>query len=419
MRPYDFKSVSVIGMGYIGLPTAAFLASAGIDTIGVDIDSSKIDDINNGIVPFVEPDFDEFFSKVLRAGTLKAQTTVPDTDAYVIAVPTPLTDQHGVDLRYVKSAVEAIAPVVQPGNLIVLESTSPPGTTLKIREMLSDICRGFGRGPDLIDEILVAHCPERVLPGKIMKEMKENDRVVGGINPQSAEAARALYSRFCSGEIMLTDSKTAEMVKLVENSFRDVNIAFANELSLICESLNVNVWKLIEMANHHPRVKILTPGPGVGGHCIAVDPWFLVEAVPSQARLIRTAREVNDAKPGQVVAKISQLIENHGVLSIGLLGLAFKADIDDLRESPSVSIAQAAATLHPNVDFLISEPYIEQLPEELRQLPNVFLRDTDEVINSVEAAVLLVDHQEFKDSTRIKAFSKSWVDTRGIFEHWN
>lgn len=369
------NKVCVVGLGYIGLPTAAFIADSGISVLGVDINESHVEKINKGEMPFFEPGFEALLKSVVADGNLKADTEVAEADAFIVAVPTPFNDDYSVNMSYIEAAAKNIAPVLRPGALVVLESTSPPGTTEKMAEILLAERPDLSTDPESANRLLVAHCPERVLPGKIMEEMAANDRVIGGLNPLSTAKAEQLYSSFCNGEMLLTNATTAEMAKLTENSFRDVNIAFANELSIISDKLRIDVWELIELANHHPRVNILNPGPGVGGHCIAVDPWFIVSSAQEEAKLIRTAREVNDGKPAYVIAKITEAVEAEGAESIAALGIAFKPDIDDLRESPALSIVQQMAEKWPEKNILVAEPNVDALPESLTAYQNVQLVD--------------------------------------------
>ncbi|MCH8571312.1 UDP-N-acetyl-D-mannosamine dehydrogenase [Nesterenkonia sp. AY15] len=405
------STVGVIGLGYIGLPTAAILADHGVTTIGMDVSERNVTAVNNGEVPFVEPGLREVLERAVNSGTLTASTQTPVADAYIVAVPTPFTATHSADLSYIESAADGIAAKLSGGELIILESTSPPGATEHMA------ARILAARPDLSPaDILVAHCPERVLPGKIMEEMISNDRIIGGLTPAAAEAARDLYASFCKGQFLLTDARTAEMAKLTENSFRDVNIAFANELSVISHKLGIDVWELIELANHHPRVNILQPGPGVGGHCIAVDPWFIVDAAPEQANLIRTARETNDAKPEWVLGRIEQALEASGETpTVALLGLAFKANIDDLRESPSLHIAEKLAQRAPGASILAVEPHIHELPSTLGQFENVALTELDEALERADVLVLLVDHDTFKALPMSRLGSATVIDTRGIW----
>ncbi|MEX3504908.1 UDP-N-acetyl-D-mannosamine dehydrogenase [Corynebacterium sp. LK2510] len=411
----EFGSVCVVGLGYIGLPTAAFIASKGIKVTGVDVNPQFVDSINRGEVPFVEPGFDSLLKRVVDDGLLVAQSEQVPADAYIVCVPTPFAEGYKVDTKYIDSAADSLAPHLRPGALVVLESTSPPGTTRGMAERLIE------KRPDLsLDEsqdnaIFVAHCPERVLPGRIMEEMENNDRVIGGLTPKGTELAVALYSTFCTAELHETDATTAEMAKLTENAFRDVNIAFANELSLISDELGINVWELIELANHHPRVNILQPGPGVGGHCIAVDPWFIVSSVPEQARLVRMAREVNDGKPGWVLNKVEEATAGIDNPVVAALGIAFKNDIDDLRESPSLDIARRLAETHPSADVRVVEPNVTELPEVLAQLPNVGKYELEDAVREADIILLLVNHKEFIEFDRAKLGSQTVIDTKGIW----
>ena len=415
----DITSVAVIGLGYIGLPTAAILASQGLQVTGVDVNPATVEAVNDGRVPFVEPDLGIHVAGAVSQGTLQAQTHVPLADAYIVAVPTPFKGDKSADLAYVEQAARNIAPQLRPGNLVILESTSPPGTTRRMAEVI------LAERPDLGAEanggnaaVLFAHCPERVLPGRIMIELVTNDRIIGGLTPEGATAAAALYSTFCQGGIHLTDATTAEMAKLVENAYRDVNIAFANELSMISENLDINVWNLIELANHHPRVNILQPGPGVGGHCIAVDPWFIVAADPERSRLIRTAREVNDSKPDYVVSAIESAAEGLQQPVIAALGLAFKANVDDTRESPAVDIVHRIATANPQARILVGSPFSStELPAKLASLPNVALVTADEALADADVVALLVDHDAFREITPEQLAGKRIVDTRGFWRN--
>lgn len=373
----NFSSLSVIGLGYIGLPTAAVFASRKIFVIGVDVNEKTVNTINKGLVHIVEPDLDIVVHAAVTEGYLKA-TTIPEAaDAFIVAVPTPFKgENYDPDLSYIESASRAIAPVLQKGNLVILESTSPVGATEQMAAWLAearpDLTFPQTHGED--SDIRIAHCPERVLPGQVMRELIENDRVIGGLTAKCSAAAVSLYKTFVTGECVITNARTAEMAKLTENSFRDVNIAFANELSMICHELDINVWELIKLANRHPRVNILQPGPGVGGHCIAVDPWFIVSRTPSLANLIRTAREVNDSKPNWVINQVklalADFLQLHPAktaseVKIACYGLAFKPDIDDLRESPSMHIAEQIIAMH-NGDVLLVEPNIDELPKKLQ-----------------------------------------------------
>lgn len=412
----DFSRISVIGLGYIGLPTAAVLASRGLNVLGVDVSEHAINTINQGKIHIVEPDLDMLVQAAVTTGKLKASLKPEPADAFLIAVPTPFKENKSPDLSYIKAAVENIAPVIKAGNLIVLESTSPVGTTEQISQWLAEL------RPDLQlphqdqdkADIFIAHCPERVLPGKVLHELVSNDRIIGGVTPRCAEKAVALYNLFVRGECLLTNARTAEMAKLTENSFRDVNIAFANELSIICDQLKINVWELIKLANRHPRVNILNPGPGVGGHCIAVDPWFIVDSAPEHAQIIRKAREINDGKPLYVINKVKQAADQFKKPVIACLGLAFKADIDDLRESPALDIA--THLLQDNIgEILLVEPNIKQLPAKLSQY-NDRLTPLNQAMEKANILLVLVDHKQFRNLHTAEIAAKVVIDTRGIFE---
>ena len=414
----QFKHICVIGLGYIGLPTAATFAAHGVKVTGVDVNQYAVDMINQGKVHIVEPDLDALVKVVVAKGMLSAQTSPVAADAYIVAVPTPFKDDHQPDLKYIEAASKALAPYLKPGNLVILESTSPVGATEEMSAWLSE-ARPDLSFPQQIGEaadILVAHCPERVLPGKVLQELISNDRIIGGMNHLSSKASCDLYKTFVQGACIETNARTAEMCKLTENSFRDVNIAFANELSIICDKLDINVWELIALANRHPRVNILQPGPGVGGHCIAVDPWFIVAKTPEQARLIRTAREVNDAKPewviDQVKIKIAEFLQANPEktikdVTVACYGLAFKPNIDDLRESPALEITKKLA--EQGLNILAIEPNISELPHGL---PNNVTLISIEENQQADIHLMLVDHNKFKVNFSIE--SNYVVDTKGI-----
>ena len=410
------RGIAIIGLGYIGLPTSAAIAMQGVQVKGVDVNQKTVDAINVGRAPIVEPDLDAAVAGVHARGLLTASTEVPEADAFVIAVPTPFSEGHQPDLSYVRAAALAIAPKLRGGEVVILESTSPPGTTRLVSEWMAEA------RPDLkfphhsydTPDVHVAHCPERVLPGRIMVELVTNDRIVGGITPECARRAAEVYALFCKGEILYAGAEVAEMSKLVENSFRDVNIAFANELAGVCERLGLNVWEVIRLANRHPRVDVLKPGPGVGGHCIAVDPWFLVAAAPDQTQLIRTAREINDERPASVV-EAAKASAQHNVAPIACLGLAFKADIDDLRESPAVTVTHGLAVALPNRRILAVEPNVEALPSSLASLDNVELATVEDALRRATTVVLLVDHAAFKELRMADLSGKDLLDTRGIW----
>ena len=410
------QRVAVIGLGYIGLPTAAILASHGHSVVGVDVNPKHVEAVNRGEVPFVEPDLGTHVAGAVSQGHLSAQAETPRADVYIIAVPTPFKDGHEADLSYIDAATDAIIPHLQGGELVILESTSPPGATQHLADRITtarpELTTNDGDSSRNVD---VAHCPERVLPGRVMVELVTNDRIVGGLTPRAAERAKELYATFCNAQIHVTDAVTAEMAKLTENSFRDVNIAFANELSIIAERLGIDVFELIELANKHPRVNILQPGPGVGGHCIAVDPWFIVSAVPEQARLIRTAREVNDSKPEYVINKILEHVDGKEAPVVAALGLAFKPDIDDMRESPALEITRDLAERLPNARILAVEPNVEELPARLASLGNVELAELADVLGQADVAALLVDHREFKEIDASTLDTIPTVDTRGVW----
>jgi len=400
------KTVCVVGLGYIGLPTAALLASNGYQVVGVELNTHAVETINQGRIHIVEPDLDAFVRSAVSAGRLKAFTTAQAGDVYMICVPTPFHEGEGIpqpNIDYVLAATRSIAGFVKPGDLVILESTSPVGTTQQMADVLKT------EGVD-ISKIHVAYCPERVLPGKIMTELVENDRVVGGLTPEATAAVTGFYRTFVRGGVLETDAKTAEMCKLTENSFRDVNIAFANELSLICAKEGINVWNLIQLANRHPRVNILQPGVGVGGHCIAVDPWFIVARDAENARLIRTAREVNNFKTIHVIDQIQVAIAEVSSRAncrpkVACLGLAFKPDIDDLRESPALSIVLALQS--KGYDIIPVEPNINSHPE-------ISIIDLDVAIDRADIIIMLVKHRQFLMPTiRKKLKSKVLLDFCG------
>ncbi|MEU6505636.1 UDP-N-acetyl-D-mannosamine dehydrogenase [Streptomyces sp. NPDC046942] len=411
-----FSSVCVVGLGYIGLPTAAALATNGVDVIGVDVNPATVELINAGRAPFVEPDLAVAVSGAVAMGRLRATGAPELADAFIIAVPTPLQEDRTADLSYVRSAATSVAPVLKAGDLVILESTSPPGTTVELSRWLGkhrpDLTfpHEVGDAPD----VRVAHCPERVLPGRTMIEIVTNDRVIGGVGEGCAQRARALYEVFTKGECLLTDATTAEMAKLSENAFRDVNIAFANELSMVCDHLGIDAGDVIALASRHPRVDILRPGPGVGGHCIAVDPWFIVSTAPQQSRLIRLAREVNDERPGYVLGEVVRTAERFKDPVIACLGLAFKANIDDLRESPALHIVTQLAERRVG-RLLVVEPHIGELPKSLARPGEVALVDVVTAVRDADIVVLLVDHDAFRGVKRTALRGKAVFDTRGLW----
>lgn len=413
------QKVAFVGLGYIGLPTAVVMANSGVDVTGVDVNAANVEKINRGEVTIVEPGLQEELTAALSSGRFRATTEQVHADAYIIAVPTPFTDSYDVDMKFIYSAAEAIAPQLVGDELIVLESTSPPQTTAKMAERILEIRTDLvADGAENLDGkpvLYFAHCPERILPGYAMEELRTNDRIIGGQTTEATRRATEIYATFCKGELLATNDVTAEMAKLTENSFRDVNIAFANELSLICDKLGIDVWELINLANHHPRVNILQPGPGVGGHCIAVDPWFIVAADPENSKLIHTARKVNDGKPGWVINKVKDAVSKTDAKKVAVLGLAFKADIDDLRESPALNITVDLAEELDPIELLAVEPNISELPKRLKGFDNVTLASVEDAIATADVVVLLVDHKEFKDLPIAEVSSKELVDTKGLW----
>jgi UDP-N-acetyl-D-mannosaminuronic acid dehydrogenase len=419
----SFETISVVGLGYIGLPTAAVFAARKKKVIGVDVNQHAVETINRGEIHIIEPDLDIVVRAAVNGGYLRATTTPEPADAFLIAVPTPFKGNHDPDLSYIESASKAIAPVLKKGDLVILESTSPVGATEQMAAWLAearpDLSFPVTHGED--SDIRIAHCPERVLPGHVLRELIENDRIIGGLTAKCSAAAVRLYKTFVEGECITTDARTAEMCKLTENSFRDVNIAFANELSMICNKIDISVWELIRLANHHPRVNILQPGPGVGGHCIAVDPWFIVSKTPDEARLIRAAREVNDSKPKWVLDQVRLAIgkflqenpsKTSADITVACLGLAFKPDIDDLRESPSLEITRQIVEAHPGA-VLAVEPNIDSLPDSLKG--KAMLCGIDHALSHADIVVLLVDHSVFKAIPKSRLSSIELIDTRGIW----
>jgi UDP-N-acetyl-D-mannosaminuronic acid dehydrogenase len=397
-------TICVVGLGYIGLPTAAILADRGYRVLGVDVRAEVIDTINSGRIHIHEPHLDELVARVVKNGKLSASSQPCEADVFFLCVPTPINADTSADVSYVEAAAKSIRPFVRPGSLIILESTSPPGTTenIVIPNAIPDHLE-VGR------DVFVAHCPERVLPGRILIEAVEHDRIIGGITQACTERTRRLYESFVTGQILTTSARAAETAKLVENAFRDVNIAFANELSMLCEKLDVDVYEIIELANRHPRVNILSPGPGVGGHCISVDPWFLIHAAPEQTELIRKAREVNNYKPHFVLHEIIRTARASGVSRIGCLGLAYKADVDDLRESPSLEIVRELRQ-QGCFEVFACEPYVPAT--RFHEFP---LTELDEILDRCEMLVLLTDHSQFRNLSYEVLKTKSLIDTRGIW----
>jgi len=411
----DPYNVAIVGLGYIGLPTAAVIASRGMRVIGIDINETIVKTVASGSIHIAEPDLDGLVQKVVSNGSLAVSSKPQPADVFLIAVPTPIDETKRADLRSVIAAVDSITDVLKPGNLVIVESTCPVGTTESIAKRIIE------RRPDLAigtegneNGISVAYCPERVLPGRIISELVNNDRCIGGITPRCARLAQRFYKTFVRGACIATTARTAEMVKLTENAFRDTNIAFANELSLICDYHNINPWEVIDLANRHPRVNVLRPGPGVGGHCIAIDPWFIVESAPQLARLIRTSREVNDSKIASTLERAIAVIEDQPYAKVACCGLAFKANVDDLRESPALEIAQHLTERYGS-RIKIVEPYLRKLPAELAD-HGAELIDLDEAIRACEIAVVLVDHDQFKMIPLAERRHLTVIDTRGVWQ---
>lgn len=417
MRGETAPTVCVVGLGYIGLPTAAIIARSGMDVTGMDVSQSVVDTINRGEIHIEEIDLDGLVQAVVKSGKLRASTQVVPADIFVIAVPTPFAKdgRHTPDLSYVENAARAVAGVLKAGDTIILESTSPIGTTETIRDMVSNERPDLAM-PGLTDQtpdVSIAYCPERVLPGKILEELTHNDRSIGGITPRCARKALSFYKRFVRGTCVITDARSAEMTKLVENAYRDVNIAFANELSMVADAMNMDVWEVIRLANRHPRVNILSPGPGVGGHCIAVDPWFIVHGAPEHTPLIRTARGVNDGKIHHVIAQASALADANPQAKIACLGLAFKANIDDFRESPARLVAATLARRYGERVSVV-EPYAETLPIEFTDT-GARLDDLDAALENCDMLIVLVDHDLFRSVPVQERGTKIVYDTRGIW----
>lgn len=409
------QTVAVVGLGYVGLPTAATFAARGLDVIGVDINRDAVERINTGRAHIVEPDLDMVLSAAVKSGKLRAVTLPEAADAFVIAVPTPITDEHKADISAVEAALKSIAPVLKRGDLVVVESTSPVGTTERAAELLRKLRPEltFPAAHPEQSDILLAYCPERILPGQTLRELIDNARVVGGLDRRSAQRAKELYSCFAMGPMKTTTARVAELSKLVENAFRDVNVAFANELSLVCDALGIDVWSVIRMANLHPRVKILSPGPGVGGHCIPVDPWFIHQALPEQTPLIKTAREVNDGKPHFVADRIVKLAKRFRQPVIGLLGLSYKPNVDDLRDSPALEIACKVASRRV-ATVLAVEPHLRELPPPLANYPGVQLTDLATAVKRADIIGILVAHNKFRSLDRGAVAAKIVVDTVGL-----
>ncbi len=412
----EFASVCVVGLGYIGLPTAALIAGRGLRVVGVDLNPAVVDTIGNGGIHIAEADLDGLVQKGVFSGQLVARSEPEPADVFLIAVPTPLSGNKKPVLDHVFAAARSIAPHLSQGSLVIIESTCPVGTTEQVRDILgrlrSDL-RFPGSGNGGAPDVSIAYCPERVLPGRILIELLQNDRCIGGLTPGCATRARRFYELFVRGTCIETDARTAELVKLTENAFRDTNIAFANELSLVCDHLGIDVWNVIEIANRHPRVEILAPGPGVGGHCIAVDPWFIVDGAPRQTRMMVTAREVNDGKADYVLQRARALIDAHPERAIACLGLAFKANVDDLRESPALKIARRLAEIYGERVGIV-EPFVTELPQELVRCGAQHIGLTDALMES-RTLILLVDHDHFRRIDPAQWKEAAVYDTRGVW----
>jgi len=409
-RKNNFEKICVVGLGYIGLPTASLLATKGFKVLGVDVSQDVVNTINQGEIHIVEPDLDILVKSAVNSGNLSASLEPSEADVFIIAVPTPfkkITDSNEMqkkpDLSYIESATKKISSYIKKGNLVILESTSPVGTT---NEIVAEILKE--KGHNIGEDVFVSHCPERVLPGRILTELVENDRVIGGINDKSTKVTVDFYEQFVRGSVLPTTAKTAEMVKLTENSSRDVQIAFANELSMICETEDIDPWEVIDLANRHPRVNILKPGPGVGGHCIAVDPWFIVDRSPEYSKLIKTARQVNDSKPEWVLNRVRRCADKFKNPTIGCLGITFKADIDDLRESPAYDIVKQLLTENIG-EIIISEPNIDSIE-------GINLSEVEEAVKKSDILLILVDHKEFNSLRYQDLSEKIIIDTKGILK---
>jgi len=412
----SFTKICVVGLGYIGLPTAATLATRGIDVVGVDINLKAVEKINAGKAHFTEPDLDILLQSAVTTGRLRAVTTPEQAEAFVIAVPTPFKPDRTPDMSYVEQACRAVAKVLKIGDLVILESTSPVGATETLCRWIAEERPDLGTplSKRVNPDIHVAYCPERILPGRMVFELVENDRIVGGMTPACAELARRFYEIFVRGKIHATQAPTAELCKLIENAYRDVNIAFANEVSNCCERLRLDPWEAIELANRHPRVNILNPGPGVGGHCIAVDPWFLISALPQETQLMQSARKVNDAKPHRVIDTVRKQMDRFHDPIVACLGLAYKPDVDDLRESPALSVVNAL-TENPTGRIIVVEPNVSALPTSLSGKSNVELLELDEALERCDIVVVLVAHRSFLQVKRRAIEKKVVIDTCGAW----
>lgn len=411
------STVCVVGLGYIGLPVASMLASRGHEVIGYDVSEKAVASVNSGHAHFFEPDLDMLLKAAVSTGRLRAQSSPAEADFFVIAVPTPFAENHRPDLSYVDAATKAIAPYLKAGSTVVLESTSPVGTTERMTASLAEARQDLRfpsyKNMDAQADVAVAHCPERILPGQMVRELVSNDRIIGGMTENCSKAAEKLYDSFVSSQMFITDCRTAEFVKLIENSYRDVNIAFANELSQICAKLGVDVWKAIELANRHPRVSILQPGAGVGGHCIAVDPWFIVNSAPEESRLIRTAREVNDGKPHWLAHKIKQHADRFKNPVVSCFGIAYKPDVEDIRESPSLEVVKMLAA-DSDIRLMVCDPMLKELPNQLRCFNKVSFNSIDEACQTSDIVAFLVGHRQFQRMDPNLFLNKVVVDAIGL-----
>lgn len=407
------RTLCVVGLGYVGLPTAAVFASRSLEVLGVDVNADTVATINAGGIHIVEPDLDILVNGAVATGKLRAAAAPEPADAFIIAVPTPFTTERRPDLSYLDAAADAIAPVLKKGDLVVIESTSPVGTTERFSARLAGLRPelAFPHAQPDNPDVALAHSPERVLPGRVLIEITRNDRVIGGLTPACAARAAALYRLAVEGRLLLTDARTAELVKLAENAYRDVSIAFANELANVATTLGIDPWAAIDLANHHPRVNILNPGPGVGGHCIAVDPWFIVDSAPDDTPLIQAARDVNDGRPARIADAVRAAAGERR--NVCCLGLAYKADIDDLRESASVAVVELLAD--DGFDVSVVEPHIGKLPKPLAGRTNVRLVDLDQGLGKNDVVVLLTDHRAFRELDGVRLANKTVIDTRGAW----
>lgn len=408
--------VCVVGLGYIGLPTALVLSSEGLKVHGADINLEMVTKLTTGVLPISEPGLQDLLKTGLDSKLFTASEEAVSARNFIISVPTPLTEDKRADLTYVFEAVQSLIPLLTGRDLIVIESTCPPGTTNRVADFVVEQRSDLSLSPDQDNSVYVAHCPERVIPGKTLMELRSNSRVIGGINRESSLRARALYETFCEGELVITEATTAELTKLAENSFRDTNIAFANELSDISYALGIDVWEVIKLANRHPRVQILNPGPGVGGHCIAVDPWFIHEAAPEQSRLIKASRELNDARPNNLVQRVIAELGSSKEVSICALGLSFKANVDDLRGSPAVAVVKELAETLSLATIQAVEPFIDTLPNDLGSLENIALVPTPDDLNKYDVIIVLTDHDQFRYLQAPSAPGTQVFDTRGLWK---